>query len=116
MIRTFRGTSQDDPFSREVVIVEANGKTRQLHPERSQAVKNHSPDGFNWGYGGSGPGQLTLAILLEVTNNEKVALAYSHDFKARFIATINSQHTDWELPEEEIIAWLAARGVVKASA
>ena len=71
MIRTFRGTSQDDPFSREVVIVEANGKTRQLHPERSQAVKNHSPDGFNWGYGGSGPGQLTLAILLEVTNNEK---------------------------------------------
>ena len=116
MIRTFRGTSQDQPFSREVVIVEANGKTRCLHPECSQAVKNHSPDGFNWGYGGSGPGQLALALLLEVTNNEAVALAYYQDFKTRFIATIESQHTDWEIPEEEIIGWLAEKGVVKASA
>ena len=116
MIRTFKGISQDQPFSREVVIVEANGKIRQLHPERSQAVKNHSPDGFNWGYGGSGPGQLALAILLEVTHNEAVALAYYHDFEARFIATINSQHDDWELPEEEIIGWLAAQGVVRPSA
>jgi len=23
---------------------------------------NHSPDGFEWGYGGSGPAQLALAI------------------------------------------------------
>ena len=103
-------------LSREVVIVEANGKTRRLHPERSQAVKNHSPAGFNWGYGGSGSGQLTLALLLEVTHNEAVALACYHDFEARFIATIEFQHTDWEIPEEEIIGWLAEKGVVKASA
>ena len=116
MIRTFKGTSQDQPFSREVVIVDADGSTTQLKPERSQAVINHSPDGFNWGYGGSGAGQLALAILLEITNNEAVTLAYYQDFKGQFIATINSQHTDWEIHEEEIIAWLAARGVVKASA
>ena len=116
MIRTFRGTSQDQPFSREVVIVGANGKTRQLHPERSQAVKNHSPDGFNWGYGGSGPGQLALALLLEVTDNEAVALRYYQDFKTRFIVTIDSQHDDWEIPEEEIIGWLSGQGVVRASA
>lgn len=28
-------------------------------------VRNHSPDGFNWGYGGSGPSQLALAILID---------------------------------------------------
>jgi hypothetical protein len=29
-----------------------------LNPELSQKYYNHSPDGFNWGYGGSGPSQL----------------------------------------------------------
>jgi hypothetical protein len=41
-----------------------NGK--ELSPKRSQKVHNHSPDGFNWGYGGSGPAQLALAICLEL--------------------------------------------------
>lgn len=30
-----------------------NGK--ELLPGRSQKIVNHSPDGFAWGYGGSGP-------------------------------------------------------------
>jgi hypothetical protein len=40
---------------------------KYLSPARSQKVYNHSPDGFNWGYGGSGPAQLALAIMLELT-------------------------------------------------
>lgn len=44
--------------------VHLNGKP--LHPGRSQKVRNHSPTGFNWGYGGSGPAQLALAICLEL--------------------------------------------------
>ena len=114
--RVFRGTSQDQPFSREVAIVDADGRTTRLIPDRSQAVKNHSPDGFNWGYSGSGSGQLALALLLEVTDNEGVALAHYHAFKMRFIAAIDSQHTDWQLPEHEIIGWLAAQGVVRPEA
>lgn len=39
-----------------------NGKF--LSPKRSQGVMNHSPDGFAWGYSGSGPAQLALAICL----------------------------------------------------
>jgi len=38
-----------------------------LNPEKSQKYHNHSPDGFNWGYGGSGPSQLALAVVLEIT-------------------------------------------------
>jgi hypothetical protein len=44
-----------------------NGK--KLDPERSLKARNHSPDGFNWGYGGSGPAQLALAIMLELTGD-----------------------------------------------
>ena len=39
---------------------------RRLSPAFSQRVFNHSPGGFSWGYPGSGPAQLALAILLEV--------------------------------------------------
>lgn len=35
----------------------------EIKPARSQRVSNHSPDGFNWGYTGSGPAQTALAIL-----------------------------------------------------
>jgi len=38
-----------------------------LRPERSLKFRNHSPDGFNHGYGGSGPTQLALAVTLELT-------------------------------------------------
>lgn len=37
-----------------------------LDPRPSQKFRNHSPDGFNWGYGGSGPSQLALAVALKL--------------------------------------------------
>lgn len=43
--------------------VEVDG--RPLSPSQSLKVRNHSPTGFAWGYHGSGPAQLALAILLE---------------------------------------------------
>jgi hypothetical protein len=57
---------------------------RWLDPKPSQAVSNHSPDGFNWGYGESGPAQLALAILLELTGKPD---GYQ-DFKWNVIAKI----------------------------
>lgn len=60
---------------------------RELSPERSQAVVNHSPTGFSWGFGGSGPAQLALALLLELTTKE-LALLWYQDVKWRLIATL----------------------------
>ena len=77
-----------------------------LKPERSQRVKNHSPDGFNCGYAGSGSAQLAFAILLEVTNDEAKALAHYQDFKFQLIAAITRQTTNWEIEEQKIIAWI----------
>ena len=109
--RTFEGIAHRFPFSRSVMMIDENRSARELHPDRSQAVKNHSPDGFNWGYAGSGPAQLALAILLEITNDEETALAHYQDFKFEVIAAIPSQESDWEIEENKIIAWLQARGV-----
>jgi hypothetical protein len=56
-------------------IISVNGKP--LSPRASPAVWNHSPDGFNWGYGGSGPARLALAILLEAGLRREEAPAFT---------------------------------------
>ena len=111
MNRTFRFVSHQMPFSRDVLMIDENRSTYFLTPERSQAIRNHSPDGFNWGYAGSGPAQLALGLLLEVTNNEQLAIAHYNDFTYEVIGAVESQETDWELEESQILEWLANRGV-----
>lgn len=58
----------------------------RLDPYKSQQLRDHSPDGFEWGYGGSGPSQLALAILLDVLQNSEEALRLYQQFKWDFIA------------------------------
>lgn len=58
---------------------------KRLLPTASLKVRSHSPDGFNWGYGGSGPAQLALAIMLKLTDKETAILLYQ-PFKWEFVA------------------------------
>lgn len=67
---------------------------KELLPYRSQKVRNHSPDGFNWSYGGSGPAQLALAVMLECTGKPE---GYQ-DFKWKWIATL--PRSDFEIEFE----------------
>lgn len=55
-----------------------------LDPRRSQEHWNHSPDGFNWGYNGSGPAQLALAIFLQLFDSH---IGYQ-DFKSEVISKL----------------------------
>lgn len=48
---------------------------------------NHSPTGFDVGYVGSGPAQLSLAILADASSDE-TALEKYHDFKWEFISDV----------------------------
>lgn len=52
----------------------------------SLKVRNHSPDGWNWGYGGSGPAQSALAICLHIFGNRHVAEVLYQRFKEQFVA------------------------------
>ncbi len=74
-----------------------------LNPINSQRLRNHSPDGFSWGYGGSGPAQLALAILLELTN-PKFALGHYGDFKWEVIAKL--PQTDFQIPTGFVMNWI----------
>ena len=67
------------------VSIQVNGVYTLLDPKKSQAVYNHNPEGFNWGYGGSGPAQLALAILLECTDTQTAKRNYQQ-FKFDVIA------------------------------
>ena len=60
MAFAIKGRRQGDSV---VVSYLINGVSRFL-PKYTQEV-NHSPDGFQWGYSGSGPTQLSYAVLRE---------------------------------------------------
>jgi len=71
-----------------------------LDPAPSQTLHNHSPDGFNWGYGGSGPAQLALAIMLKIYGEPN---GYQ-SFKQAFIMDLpqgRSFEIDFELIDED---------------
>lgn len=69
---------------------------RRLDPTPSRALRDHSPDGFAWGYSGSGPSQLALAILLAANVMPSKALAAYQDFKREFIVGLPPLG-DWTL-------------------
>lgn len=61
---------------------------KPLDPARSLQIVNHSPTGFAWGYAGSGPAQLALAILLELGFTPDEAVAHHQRFKLDVIAIL----------------------------
>jgi len=58
---------------------------KEILPEKSLRISNHSPDGFEWGYMGSGPAQTALALCLEIMDPDQ-AVAMHQAFKMAFVA------------------------------
>jgi hypothetical protein len=80
---------------------EANDKDLgELPPRRD--LYNHSPDGFEWGYSGSGPAQLALALLAHHLGDDARALELHQDFKSFVVAHLPLR--SWELTGEKIDA------------
>jgi hypothetical protein len=50
-------------------------------------LRHHSPDGFEWGYNGSGPSQLALAVLAH-EYGDVVAQEYYVEFRRNVIAKL----------------------------
>ena len=57
---------------------------RHLRPRLD--LRCHSPAEFEWGYGGSGPSQLALAILADHCGNDEEAINLYQRFKWAVIA------------------------------
>ncbi len=75
-----------------------------LDPGPSQEIHNHSPGGFAWGYGGLGPAQLALAILLKFSNR-KTAIRLYQTFKADVVCRL-PQADSFSMTTERVRFWL----------
>jgi hypothetical protein len=64
---------------------------------------NHSPDGFEWGYEGSGPAQLALAILAHVIQLDTLAVRMHQEFKREFVGHFDKRW--WWLPVKDVRDW-----------
>jgi len=100
--KLYRGTRVPGARVARVMIYRA-GQAAQLLPMRLDLF-NHSPAGLEWGYGGSGPAQLALALLADATGDDNLAVKLHQSFKWAIIASLHRDH-DWEISADAIQAW-----------
>ena len=72
-------------------------------------VIRHSPTGFSWGYGGSGPAEFALNIL-SCYIGETEANNYYQAFKRDFISPI--KETNGVIKCDDVMRWLTDKGYV----
>jgi hypothetical protein len=94
-MKTYRGRRQG-----HVPEVTADG--RPLDPRLD--LCSHSPTGFEWGYGGSGPAQLALALLADHTGDDEEAVRLHQDLKRLVVARLPFR--GWELTGRQMDSWL----------
>lgn len=94
---------KDNSGGPKTVFKVKDGVPKILNPARSINVFNHSPDGFQWGYQGSGPAQLALGLLLDVTDDIELSKHLHQEFKRAFVANFLDE---WELDETDIKDWI----------
>jgi hypothetical protein len=67
-------------------------------------LANHSSSGFEWGYAGSGPSQLALAILSDAVGDEQARYFGNYEvFKFAKIGQL--PHLGWVITQEEVCEW-----------
>lgn len=98
-MKTYHGNRKNNSIE---VWVSEGQNSRILDINKSLKIRNHSPTGFEWGYGGSGPAQLALAILLDYIPSRAEKLYQK--FKFDIIAGLPPD--EWYIKELEIDNWL----------
>jgi hypothetical protein len=111
----------------DVFVVDDEGRRSRL-----PHVAYHSPTGFSWGYGGSGPADLALSILAhhlgvtptQANPNRTAWHYYADDHPARLAFRLHQPFKwdivarfevgdPWVLTTEEVAHWIARRGVAR---
>jgi hypothetical protein len=93
-----------------VHVVGLDGDSYLLNPRLD--LSNHSPTGYEWGYGGSGPAQLALAILADCIRNkgnhefsDEIALRLHQQFKRKFIASLD-RNKPWKINGKDVMKFV----------
>jgi len=83
-----------------VVFLNTNGRVKKLPLHLNEV--NHSPTGFEWGYGDSGPAQLAYAIL-RMYGGKGFAQVHYQQFKWDIVAKFDKDA--WTLTNKQIKDW-----------
>lgn len=84
----------------EVHVFEDDEDQGELDPCYEQ--RRHSPDGFEFGYQGSGPAQLALALLNHATD-EETAQRHYRDFTTE---VVNQFEPGWRITRHYVREWV----------
>jgi len=99
----YRGTRDDNGTAR---VTKQIDELAPVPLDMRNDIRNHSPTGPEWGYGGSGPAQLALALLVDVLgehDGERLYQLYKRQVVAGF------SHEGFAITAEAIEEW--ARGI-----
>ena len=93
-----------------------------IYLKERREMAQHS-QGLEWGYGGSGPAQLALALLMDTLEDadhyvgsrdiwgdkfeQKAAWALSHYQKFKWEVVCQLDRQGFSLPQEEVRAWIS---------
>lgn len=94
----YRLPGNEGTAGKALVTVHQEGKpNRPLDPRFE--LRRHS-DGINWGYGGSGPAQLALALAADVLGDDDAAQEVHQKLKSKLIAGLPKD--GWSLSETQL--------------
>lgn len=97
---TYVGVRTD---ARAYVVIRPGGYHLPLRTD----LRAHSPSGFEWGYSGSGPAQLALAMIAHATHDDELALRHYLTFACEFIAAL-PRSGGWSMTVAHVRAKVAA--------
>jgi hypothetical protein len=100
--KTYIGIPHRESGLGQPVVTVYDGQKCQALPLRLDLF-NHSPTGFSWGYGGSGPAQLALAVLADALGNDDRAVRLHQEFKFKVVAGW-PEGERWWITAEQIAA------------
>jgi len=101
-MKIYYGKRRDDGTCTVFVAEESRPGIRDIIPRELPTrldLRNHSPTGFGWGYGGSGPSQLALALLCDALGDDALAQELYQEFKWLRVSLLPDE---WVMPEKEI--------------
>lgn len=115
-MKTYRGT-RNKGGDVTVTVETGTGKAKPLAMRLD--LRRHSPTGFNWGYAGSGPAQLALALCADALDDDERALRVYQRVKGELLVNAPDQQRLYLSHEQvmeaiEIVEQEHARNVLEA--
>jgi hypothetical protein len=101
-VKTYRGAKRSRELGMTTIRVRDERAPGTAVEHDLFHVVRHSPTGFNWGYGGSGPADTALSILTDCAG-EELAERYYQRFKSDIVARWDDA---FEITSDEIWDWI----------